>query len=110
MNNTSSDIQSQSQSELFTGLISTGFTILSFLLYKVVKKYTLNSDCKNNQLHITLSSIDDKINQTHTYITTFFESMKEEVERQDRYNRIVREHRDATIDKSLGEHKSSLNL
>jgi hypothetical protein len=110
MSNSTISYETQSQSELFTGLISTGFTILSFLLYKVVKKYTLNSDCRNNQLHITLSSLDDKINQTHTYITTFFESMKEEVERQDRYNKIVREHRDATIDKSLGEHKSSLNL
>jgi hypothetical protein len=110
MNNTSNDIKTESSNELYTGLISTGFTILSFILYKVVKKYTLNSDCKNNQLHITLSSLDDKINQTHTYITTFFESMKEEVEKQDKYNRIVREHRNATLDKNLDEHKSSLNL
>ena len=108
MNNTSTDFQSNNF--LYSGLISTAFTALTFFLYKIVKKYTLNSDCKNNQLHITLSSMDDKINQTHTYITTFFESMREEVEKQDKYNRIVREHRDASFDKSLAEHKSSLNL
>lgn len=97
------------QTELYTGLISTAFTIGSFLLYKIVKKYTLNSNCKNNQLHITLSSLDDKINETHTYITTFFESMREEVQKQDKYNRIVREHRDTTLAKN-DDIKSSLNL
>ena len=89
---------SSNSNELLTGLVSTGFTIVSYIVYKLVKRYTVNSNCKNNELHITLTSLDDKVNETHTYIKTFFESMKEECEKQKVYNDIIKSHRDKQLD------------
>jgi hypothetical protein len=97
MSNSTTPYETQTQTELYTGLISTGFTILSFLVYKLVKKYTVKSSCINNELHISLTNLDDKISQTHSYITAFFEAMTEEVQKQDKYNKLLREHRDTQL-------------
>jgi hypothetical protein len=54
--------------EFNSGLISTGFTVLCYVVWKIVKRYSLKSTCNHNQLHITVQDLNEKISETHEFI------------------------------------------
>lgn len=54
--------------EVNSGLISTGLTILCYIAWKIVKRYSLKSTCNHNQLHITIQDITQKLDETHEFI------------------------------------------
>jgi len=55
-------------SSLNSGLLSTVFTTAVFIAYKIVKRYTLKSSCNNNQLHIIVQDLNEKVDATHEFI------------------------------------------
>jgi len=53
---------------VLNGLLTTLFTSACFVAYKVIKRYTLKSSCINNELHITVKDLNEKVDATHEFI------------------------------------------
>jgi hypothetical protein len=62
-------------SDIYTGLISTGFTVLSYVAWKLVKRYVLKSQCVNGELHITVKQLHDKVTETNDFVNEFLSEM-----------------------------------
>jgi hypothetical protein len=53
---------------VLNGLLTTVFTSACFIAYKIIKRYTLKSSCVNNELHITVKDLNEKVDATHEFI------------------------------------------
>ena len=61
--------------EVYSGLITTVFTLSSYALWKLVKRYVLKSSCVNGELHITVKELNDKVTATNDIVNEFFSEM-----------------------------------
>jgi hypothetical protein len=55
-------------SSILNGLLTTVFTSACFFAYKMIKRYTLKSSCVNNELHISVKDLNEKVDATHEFI------------------------------------------
>ena len=62
---------SSNDSTVLTGVFSTLFTVASYVLYKIVKRFGLNSKCTNGELRISIEDLQTKVSETHDIVRLF---------------------------------------
>jgi hypothetical protein len=58
-------------STVLAGVFSTLFTIGSYVLYKLVKRFGFNSKCTNGELRISIEDLQTKVSETHEVVRMF---------------------------------------
>lgn len=56
---------------VLAGVFSTVFTIGSYVLYKIIKRFGFNSKCTNGELRISIEDLQNKVSETHDVVRLF---------------------------------------
>jgi hypothetical protein len=54
--------------DITSSIVTSSFSIGIYIIYKLLKRYKMRSQCSQNTLHITIKDLHDKIDQQNEII------------------------------------------